>query len=84
MRITRIHLVNFRNYADTVIEFGPDFNFIVGGNGKGKTGLLEAIAFLISGRSFSIRTMSSAGTCPSTTYPSTSAVWHADSSFVTP
>lgn len=52
MRLNRISLRNFRNYADATIAFDPGVNLIVGKNAQGKTNLLEAISYLSSGKSF--------------------------------
>lgn len=43
---------NFRLYEEAYFEFGPQINMICGPNAQGKTSLLEAIYFLISGKSF--------------------------------
>jgi DNA replication and repair protein RecF len=51
LRIQRIHLTNFRNFADEWVEFGPRRNLILGSNAQGKTNLLEAIHILGVGRS---------------------------------
>ncbi len=52
MRICDISLRNFRNYESAQLEFDPGVNLIVGKNAQGKTNLLEAIAYLGSGKSF--------------------------------
>jgi len=49
VRLDRVQLVNFRQHADTVIEFGPGVTAIIGPNGAGKTTLLEAIAWAFYG-----------------------------------
>jgi DNA replication and repair protein RecF len=51
LRIKKIHLTNFRNFADEWVEFGPGRNLILGSNAQGKTNLLEAIHILGVGRS---------------------------------
>ncbi len=52
MRLDKIALRNFRNYEDLSLQFDPGVNLIVGDNAQGKTNLLEAIAYLGSGKSF--------------------------------
>jgi exonuclease SbcC len=49
MELHRVHLVNFRQHADTDLEFGPGITGIFGPNGAGKTTILEAIAWAIYG-----------------------------------
>ena len=51
MRVTEIHLTNFRNYAIQQIEPGPMMNIIVGPNAQGKSNLLEAIYALTTTKS---------------------------------
>jgi len=51
LHIQRIRLTNFRNFADTEVDFAPRRNLIVGPNAQGKTNLLEAIHVLGVGRS---------------------------------
>lgn len=46
-----LRVVNFRNYADDVALFGPGLNVVVGDNAQGKTNLVEAIAFSVTGSS---------------------------------
>ncbi len=43
MRITRLHISQFKNYNTLDIELDEQMNCIVGQNGVGKTNLLEAI-----------------------------------------
>ena len=52
MAIHELYLRSFRNYGEERLEFDPGVNLIVGRNAQGKTNLLEAIAYLGSGRSF--------------------------------
>lgn len=52
MRITRLFIKNFRNWREAVVSFNPALNMVYGGNGHGKTTLLEAVHLLITGRSF--------------------------------
>ena len=49
MELQRLRLLNFRQHADTRIEFGYGITGIVGPNGGGKSTLLEAIAWAIYG-----------------------------------
>lgn len=52
MKIKRLVLKNFRNYSD--LSWSPDefINIISGKNAQGKTNILEAIFFCVTGRSF--------------------------------
>lgn len=43
MRVTKLELEDFRNYARATVELAPGLNLIVGPNAQGKTNLLEAI-----------------------------------------
>ena len=52
MRLNNLTLRDFRNYAQLELSFDPGVNLIVGDNAQGKTNLLEAIAYLGSGKSF--------------------------------
>jgi len=52
MYLKRLHIRNFRNIANEVIEFSSKINIFIGENGQGKSNLLEAIHFLSTGRSF--------------------------------
>ncbi|MHB8573466.1 MAG: DNA replication/repair protein RecF [Candidatus Dormibacteria bacterium] len=51
MRVRRLALQQFRNYGDTGIDLDPGLNVFVGGNGEGKTNLLEAVYTAVLGRS---------------------------------
>ena len=49
--VRAVRMVNFRNYADSTAIFSPGLNIVVGDNAQGKTNLLEAISFAITGSS---------------------------------
>ncbi len=46
MRVRRLWLTDFRNFAHAEVALGPGLTAIVGDNGQGKTNLLEAIGYL--------------------------------------
>ena len=50
--LCNLELRDFRNYVNLKLDFDPGVNLIVGDNAQGKTNLLEAIAYLGSGKSF--------------------------------
>lgn len=52
MIVTRLELVDFRNYAEAAFEFHPGITAVVGLNGQGKTNLAESMAYLASLDSF--------------------------------
>lgn len=49
MRIDRIKVVNFKNFAQLDVSFTSGVNLFVGGNGSGKTSVLEAINIALGG-----------------------------------
>lgn len=51
MLVTRLRLRDFRSYERTDVELGPGLTVVHGGNGTGKTNLLEALYFGCTGRS---------------------------------
>lgn len=52
MLIEEVRLRNFRNHAETVLDFGQGINVLWGRNGQGKTNILEAISYLSLTKSF--------------------------------
>ena len=52
MILEALYLRDFRNYAEETVALSPGVNLIVGDNAQGKTNLLEAVAYLGSGKSF--------------------------------
>lgn len=52
MEITKIQLLNYRNYVNAEIDFSKGLNIIIGKNAQGKTNLLEAVYFCVVGKSF--------------------------------
>lgn len=52
MHLRALYLHNFRIYEEALYEFCPKINVISGANARGKTSILEAIYFLMTGRSF--------------------------------
>lgn len=51
MTLSSVSLKNFRIHTDTKINFSGNINYIVGGNGYGKTSILEAIYYLCTTKS---------------------------------
>ena len=49
MRLNRLRLANFRQHAETEIEFDAGLTGIIGPNGAGKSTILEAIAWALYG-----------------------------------
>jgi len=52
MIIKEINIFDFRNYQIADVGFHEKINIIRGGNGQGKTNLLEAVSILSMGKSF--------------------------------
>lgn len=52
MQIGWIELLEFRSYCTLSYQPSPRLNLLIGANAQGKTNLLEALAFLLTGRSF--------------------------------
>lgn len=53
MVLSSVSLINFRSHKSTQINFSEDLNYIIGGNGQGKTSILEAIYYLCTTKSCS-------------------------------
>ena len=51
MRIRRVVMKNYRNYADETVDFSPGTNIFLGQNAQGKTNILEAVYYSALGRS---------------------------------
>lgn len=52
MHLTTLRLQRFRNHTDSFSEFGGGTNVLLGGNGQGKTNIIEAISYLCLTKSF--------------------------------
>ena len=52
MRVARLELTDFRCYQRAELELPAGVTVVTGGNGEGKTSLLEAIGWSSLGRSF--------------------------------
>jgi len=52
MYLSKLNLLNFKNYENIDIEFSKKINCIIGLNGSGKTNLLDAIHYLAITKSF--------------------------------
>lgn len=55
MTISSLALVNFRNITNARLNLSPHLNVISGDNGAGKTSLLEALYYALTGKSFRTR-----------------------------
>ncbi len=51
MRVVQLQLANFRNYRRLTLDVPPGPSLIVGGNGQGKTNLLDALHILATAQS---------------------------------
>jgi DNA replication and repair protein RecF len=56
MILSSINLKNFRSHKDTYLNFSDKLNFIIGGNGQGKTTVLEGIYYLCTTKSNNSKT----------------------------
>jgi DNA replication and repair protein RecF len=52
MILTHLSLKNFRTHKNIILNFSSALNYIVGGNGQGKTSLIEAAYYLFTTKSF--------------------------------
>ena len=52
MIIKRLVLKNYRSYKNTIFDFDDKLNILVGNNAQGKTNIIEAIFYLVIGKSF--------------------------------
>ena len=52
MYVRSLFLRDYRLYEEAFFEFSPSVNAIIGPNARGKTSLLEALYYLVCGRSF--------------------------------
>ena len=52
MHLAHLRLRDFRNYTRLDVDFAPGFHLLLGGNGQGKTNILEAIYLIATLRSF--------------------------------
>ena len=55
MILSRLSLSNFRIHKNINLTFSDTLNYIVGGNGQGKTSLLEAAYYLCTTKSFNAK-----------------------------
>lgn len=53
MQLLHLSLTNFKNIAETSLDFSPKINCFLGNNGMGKSNLLDAIHYLSFCKSFS-------------------------------
>jgi DNA replication and repair protein RecF len=54
MVLNQIELQNFRLHKNTSLEFSDKLNLIIGGNGQGKTTILEAIYYLCTTKNLNL------------------------------
>lgn len=59
MILSELSLKNFRSHKNVTLNFSKELNYIVGGNGQGKTSLLEAVYYLCTTKSFSSKDIES-------------------------
>lgn len=47
LRVDRLHLQNFRGFADATIDLYPGLTLLVANNGGGKTATLDALSIVL-------------------------------------
>ncbi len=52
MFLQKLSLLNFKNYEEAELSFSEDVNAFVGGNGEGKTNILDAVHYLSMCKSY--------------------------------
>ena len=52
MKITKLNLLNFRNYDKLNIQLNDNMNIFIGDNAQGKTNIIEAIMYLAITKSY--------------------------------
>ncbi|MEC5394859.1 DNA replication/repair protein RecF [Bergeyella sp. RCAD1439] len=52
MIVQKLSLINFKNHPERHFDLSPQINCFVGGNGVGKTNILDALHYLSVGKSF--------------------------------
>ena len=52
MRLRKVWLADFRNYRSAELDLSPGLTVVLGGNGEGKSNLLEAVGYLATLSSF--------------------------------
>ena len=60
MVLKQIELLNFRLHKNTSLNFSDKLNLIIGGNGQGKTSILEAIYYLCTTKNLNLASESDA------------------------
>ncbi len=53
--ITHVKMINWRAYDEYEVYFDPGITFIMGANGVGKTSILEAIAYALTGEPSTVK-----------------------------
>lgn len=53
--INHVEMINWRAYEERAVDFGPGITFIMGANGIGKTSILEAVAYGLTGQASTVK-----------------------------